>query len=585
VHGDRSDGQDDTAQPRPSIPPVMVYPPPPPPISFAEMNVPPPPPLPTVDDPRSFLVPEAPRSAISEKLDIEQQSLRDLRDKLVGTRFSLAAKRQELRDLHIQTSAKDGHVFNLLRQYLNEIGANLPQDIEDALVDASSLRDRHGLIEAGYDEAEASYNTLEWKYSRRETRFVEEVLNNRFVPSETLDRSRSADNREILQLTTHSMTGDTNTDSIITDLTASGDEVGGSRGTQLSDFLAEQALMSTHKADTKFQQSHSRWRNRRDLMLLNTNNVGRFQQTHSHLRWVEKMNDIDEWLLEMVDASPLLKLCLKAIHDFGFTDTRTWWEHTKWLLIQDYSKRFHTGDSTVSINHTDQHITKSTKDGSSPTPSGREQHSTDEMMLGLQLSSVSDTALVTNIMELGDSHDAKDEVCTPLRLPAEATKNASSSPCTSQSSRSRASQKSTVPDKDGSTRHYHCYARSISFTEGVGAKRTSYKITPIRQSGSFHTTPTLPLLRRHTIPDLKDIEPVPAMISTTDTGTPLMSSCTFPPPVFDPKTPDAYRRRPSHTGSPNRQRSGSERPPPSQDPDLVSPQADQPSLVDRCLVM
>ena len=585
LHSDHSDDPNNTAQRRPSVPPVMVHPPPPPPISFAEMNVPPPPPIFTPGDPHSSLDPGAPRSAISAKLDDEQQSLRDLRDKLMGARFSLAAKRQEFRDLHIETSAKDGHVFNLLRQHLNEIGANLPQEIEDAFVDASSSRDRAGLLEAGYDGAEANYNALEWKYSRRETRFVEEVLNNKLVPSEALDRSRSAENLEILQLTTHSMAGDASIDSIILDLTASGNEMSHSHDTQLSGFLSEQALMSAHNANAKFRRSRLRLSNRSDFTLLDTKKIDEYHQTHSHLRWVEKMNDIDEWLLEMVDVSPLLKLCLKAIHDFGFTDTETWWEHTKWLLMQDYSKHFHTGDSTVSINHPDQQLFTSTKEGLSSTTSGREQHSSDAITLGLQLSNISDTARVASIIESGDSHDMKDEVSIPLELPADATKEASSSAYASQSPRSRALQKSTVPDEDGSTRHYSYYARSVSFTEGIGAKPTSYNVTPIRQSGSFHTTPTLPLLRRHTIPDLKDIEPVPAMISTTDTGTPLMSSCTFPPPVFDPKTPDAYRRRPSYTGSPNRQRSGPERLPPSQDPDLVSPQANQPSLVDKCLVM
>ncbi|KAI4674395.1 uncharacterized protein J4E88_008129 [Alternaria novae-zelandiae] len=171
----------------------------------------------TPNSPHSNLIPREPRSATSDKLDDEQQSLRDLRDTLVGVRFTIAAKRQELRDLQIETSAKDGFVFNLLRQYLNTIGAEVPRNIEEAFVDASSLRDRLGLLEAEYDEAEAGYNTLEWKYSRRETRFVEEVLDNKLVPSEALDRSQSTENLEILQLT-GSMTGSSNTHPPIADL-------------------------------------------------------------------------------------------------------------------------------------------------------------------------------------------------------------------------------------------------------------------------------------------------------------------------------------------------------------------------------
>jgi hypothetical protein len=167
-------------------------------------------------------------------------------------------KRKELRDLHIKTGAKDGYVFNLLRQYLNEIGADLPGDIENALTDASLLRDRLGLLEAGYDEAEANYNTLEWKYSRRETRFVEELLNNKLVPSDTLDRSRSAENLEILQLT-HSMTRPTSDDPSISDLTASGDDTGTRSIEELSAFLAEQDTIIPHSARIKSPQRRSPW--------------------------------------------------------------------------------------------------------------------------------------------------------------------------------------------------------------------------------------------------------------------------------------------------------------------------------------
>lgn len=147
--------------------------------------------------------------------------------------------------------------------------------------------------------------------------------------------------------------------------------------------------------------------------------------------------------------------------------------------------------------------------------------------------------------------------------------------------RRRTSPRTVITSNDWSPHHDHYYIRSPAVTEGVEGQTepTSWNMVPVcsRQSGVVHT--------RHTIPDLKNVESVPPMILATDPESRLVSSCTFAPPVFDSNSLNAYRRQSSHTGSPHCQRSESEQPPPSRNSHLESPQANQPSLVEKCLVM
>jgi hypothetical protein len=520
----------------------MVYPPPPPPpppISIAEMNVPPPPPMSTMSGFHPRLISKGPRSAVLDKLDAEQQSLRDLRDKLVGARFSVAAKRQELRDLHIETSAKDGHVFNLLRQYLNEVDADLPRDIEDALIDASSLRDRLGLLEAGYDEAEAGYNASEWKYSRRETRFVEELLNNRLVPSETLDRSRSADNLEMLHLT-NSMTGATNIDSIISDLTAFGYGTGTSPDMQLSEFAAEHALIFPHRSSVKYNAPRFKRSNMTDATLVSTSLANDFHHTHSHLRWVEKMNTIDEWLFGIVETSRLQKASLKATHDFGIADTETWWEHTKWLLVQDYSTYFHTGDSTVSNYTADESASKHTKEFVSSTSSLLEPCTSSQVLLGIQPSGVSDTAAFPSFVRSDGYHETNDQRQTSREL---------------------------------STGHRK------GVTSLLWSKPNSWNAAPAAPqiSGTIQ--------RRHTVPDIKEAEPEEVTVPAFNPKAPSFTPRNFPPPVVYPDSRKLDRRHSSQSSNQLRQNSDSIRPFLVATPHVASPKTNQTSPMKSCLFM
>ena len=593
--------QTDTVQPRSRIPPVLIYPPPPPPpISFAEMSVPPPPPMAVTNGPRSSLTPVIPRSASLDKLETEQQSLRDLRDKLLGKRFSVAAKRKEFRNLHIQTGAKDGYVFKLLRQYLNDIGAEMPPQIEEALTDASLLRDQLGHLEVEYDEAEASYNTLEWKYSRRETRFVEQLLDNKLVPSDTLDRSQSAENLEILQLTNF-MTPPTNDEPSVSSIAASSDEAGANSILEPSAFPAKQDPVTGHIASVKFPQAHSIWSNLNDLALISMEDAHDVHPTHKHLGWVEKMSKIDEWLFDIVDHSSSQKLCLKAMHDFGFADTRIWWEHTKWLLVQDYSTYFHTGDSTVFEYATGQSASRSPEEGPSSVPSIADSCSTRQQLPRAQPTGVSDTATFPSIVEPSNYRGTTNHTHILRKLPGDTKKEQTSSVLKSQSLRNRSSTKSIVTDGGGNL--HRCYyshrlTRSLScldapsYIEREEGEQTSWHtVSPISRHGSRRQRPYNgnSLRKRHTMPVVKKVDSVVSTILPRNSSSTSFSLGNFPQPVFDPGSRNLRRRLPSYTSIGLRQSSEKDWCSSLATSNLKSAQSPQhknsTSAMDRCLVM
>jgi hypothetical protein len=418
-YGGDYNGQRDTPQSRSNTPPLMVYsppPPPPPPISITEMNVPPPPPIRLPNGGYSSLIPTTTRSASLSNLDHEQESLRDLRDKLVGVRFSTAAKRSELRDLHMETSAKAGHVFNLLRQYLNEKHIDLPRNIEESISDASSLRDQLGLLEVEYEEAEVNYNALEWRYSRRETRFVEGLLNSKLVPSDAIDRSRSADSLEIAHLT-KSMTRSFEDEPMAWNHTLFIDEPDPRYNVDIPTDLEKAGVVSKDTAIMRHQQTGFSRRESRRLAPMRSGHEAQIHSIHSQLDWLERARRIDAWLLEMVNNSSVYQESLRTIDDFGFSDKRTWWNQTKWLLIQDYEPHFRTGDSTASEHATGRAtcIFDITNSNLNTTPV--KHRSADTVEIGFHPSDVPDPPTTPIVIRPEDPHDAIDEAKAPKESP------------------------------------------------------------------------------------------------------------------------------------------------------------------------
>ncbi|CAO2654005.1 Nn.00g107380.m01.CDS01 [Neocucurbitaria sp. VM-36] len=324
---------------------------PPPPLF--EIRLPPPPEFTAGTVPSHTPVVE--RHAFAERIDLEQEELRDSRDEVLGSRFRLQAKRNELRDLREETGAKDGSVFNLLRRYLHESNVNIPRDIEEAFNEASSLRDRLGILEAEYDEAEINYNRLEWNYTRKESHFVEALVDNNLVPNSTLERTtndlKTPDSKQHSGELPSTWPGAPHLD-------------GNDPGTDL-------VLLAGPHNHNLTPPNHAVSNLRRGASLRSNHSIARstrrFSENnppHARSAWLAKLKRIDDWLLEMISESPVQKAHLRALHYLDYLDDNIWWKQVEqnWSLDTVEAPIFHTGDSTVSHRVASQHISTSTVD-------------------------------------------------------------------------------------------------------------------------------------------------------------------------------------------------------------------------------
>ncbi|CAN9310274.1 unnamed protein product [Alternaria alternata] len=264
-----------------------------------------------------------PSHPVVETLANKHEELQDFNDEVVGLRFRIAAKRKKLRDLRVETSEKDGHVFDLLRKYLHASKADLPPHIEEALEDASSLRDKLGPMEADYDDAEADYNTLEWSYTDKERRFMDEISSSGIVANGVYRRAHDPTRNESSSLT------------------------------EFSDCYPE---AWDHTAFSDHSASES---NPKTLAKVLSDENERFANEHlgangsiqtplqSYLS--SKMRRVNVWVMKIIEDSPVQRTQLREALGLQNFDDKTWWSFAKQLLVQESRNvtAFHTGDSTI----------------------------------------------------------------------------------------------------------------------------------------------------------------------------------------------------------------------------------------------
>ncbi|KAH4973699.1 hypothetical protein HBI54_026590 [Parastagonospora nodorum] len=143
-------------------------------------------------------------------VEYRHESLRDAQDDLVGHRFRLGAKRDELRVAREDAGIRAGAAFSSVQKFLRQKDIHLPDHIAQEFSDASALRDKLGQMDAEYDEKEQDYNFLEWNYTKTERAFVEDFTNTLHISHQTetagVSEIRQERDRELQDLTRHSFT-------------------------------------------------------------------------------------------------------------------------------------------------------------------------------------------------------------------------------------------------------------------------------------------------------------------------------------------------------------------------------------------
>lgn len=110
------------------------------------------------------------------RIEGRQEALQYTRDRLVGSRYRLRTKREELRITREKAAIQTGVSHDLVRIYLLENDIKLPDKIQTAMLNAEQLRDTLGTEEVEYEEMEEAYNKDEWTYSQEEEDFVENLV-------------------------------------------------------------------------------------------------------------------------------------------------------------------------------------------------------------------------------------------------------------------------------------------------------------------------------------------------------------------------------------------------------------------------
>jgi hypothetical protein len=406
----------------------VPYPPPPPPPTISSFV----PLLASSDNAGHVPLPEL--SAIQEKLDREREQLRDFQGEMIGSRFRLSAQRQQLRNLQIETGAKAGSVFNLCRQYLHENNIQLPHSTEQEFNKVSSLRDKLGLLEAEYDEAEANYNTMEWNYSRKETRFVDDLLYSKFEPVGIPNRSRSMEDLETAELTRFAgerpidWTGP------------------GLHGTNLETRITNTVTTPKETLDAIVALSESALIDPRpDNAIRSADKDNSRSFPHTRSDWHEKIKHIDDWLLGMLEDTPLQRAQLKAMYCLDYLDDESWWEQVKqhWHLDEEDVPAFHTGDSTASRHISDSTVNLIYSDALAIKVGDVESNAPESAEIPIGVESES---------SLEDSNQTQTSPKPPLGTIDETTNSVS----TSQSPSRRTSCSNETKAESDTTSHHSC---------------------------------------------------------------------------------------------------------------------------------
>jgi hypothetical protein len=375
--------------------PLMTVPPPPPPAPWQylkpaplswQANLPPPPPFGSHE---ALSALSAHRSDVVDDLEQEQDDLRDSRDEVLGARFRLQASRRELSDLRQESGAKDGSTFSMMRRLLLDNGVEAPQDFEQALDEASKLRDRLGLVEANYEEAESRYNTMEWKYTRKESEFLEKLLENDFVPAARSEHKREDPETAELtvfagehhdQLQSHDAAASSAIERVVpleglnehedflvmpqrahssvqipTSVRSRSDTLPTMKSSLLTQSLPllsdlDSDLLAMPPPLLDYQISAPVPTRGRDMSTdAYDKNNAESEQERPRLHIVEKMHRVDDWLLDIVARSRLQRAQFKALHSLDFLADDSWWPQAKRYWHHDVGalSLFHTGDSTV----------------------------------------------------------------------------------------------------------------------------------------------------------------------------------------------------------------------------------------------
>jgi hypothetical protein len=130
-------------------------------------------PLTSYDEPHGH--PE-PFEELLDWIEDNRWELRDARENLHGVRYRLQEQRRALRKTRDRAAVQSATAYDLFKRYLLQLDVSPPREIQIAMEDADTWRDKLGKQEVEYEQAEEKYNMNEWNYTETEKSFVDNVF-------------------------------------------------------------------------------------------------------------------------------------------------------------------------------------------------------------------------------------------------------------------------------------------------------------------------------------------------------------------------------------------------------------------------
>ncbi|KAF7578583.1 hypothetical protein PtrM4_028230 [Pyrenophora tritici-repentis] len=282
-----------------------------------------------------------PYQDLLDYIEEQQDELRDARDDLVGSRSRLHTKRRELRESREKVDTQIATALDRTTRFLAENSIELPDDIKEAISKANSMRE--GLIqsESELEHEEEIYNLEEWRYTQKETQFVDDLPGQRpalhasSLPIPLLEM-RNVDTETITQFSSGPPEP--------TYLPAHLDLTGPTLATTTSQYNRSQMSLNAtnknpHHTVVEAGEVAQASRRRRDTTL-----------EQDRVSWSVTHSRIDDWLFEILSESKLEKTLLKEILLHAAFGEKRWWHLVEENWTPDTSEDIEppTGDTVAS---------------------------------------------------------------------------------------------------------------------------------------------------------------------------------------------------------------------------------------------
>jgi hypothetical protein len=291
-----------------------------------------------------------------DRIEEHHEELRDAREKLIGVRFRLRARREELRTTREKAAVQAGSAFDLVKRFMLGQGYDLPQNVRQAIEDADNWRDRLGIRELEFEQAEEAYNLEEWKYTEEEKKFVDDLSTNTpLAPASLAPPFGAFDTRGLTRLSFGISDAD---DALavpevptispnVLDLTHLSED---SRKTEQSRVKGLLHFTAPPKRNWASMFHATTLIDRHTQFRLRSRPYSETDLGDARLKWSDTRNRIEEWLLETLEHSGLHRARLRSQLSNTKLDDETWWklvcEH--WSSDTPEGEVIHTGDTVAS---------------------------------------------------------------------------------------------------------------------------------------------------------------------------------------------------------------------------------------------